>query len=144
MKLSEEFPEFREGLMEVIFNDRPYLVSDDSKKFAYQIPLANFKKGFDFYELNRARDGRVYFTIVTMVGFRTICETNSEYISSDLDPDSWRTVIINTIMSHFELEEYVALKRGYVKSRKSTNHKGTGCLLSWIFLSLSVLWLITK
>src|SRR5690606_17883750 len=121
MKLQIEYPNYTSGLMFIIEDKRPYCVSNDKSKLAYQIPLANFKKGFDFYELNRAKDGSVFFTIVTMVGFKTICETNSNYFYNDLSALEWQKEIFNIVFRHFSKEEYLALKKGYIKSRSAKN-----------------------
>ncbi|WP_417861356.1 hypothetical protein [Winogradskyella sediminis] len=115
MKTSQEYPNFQKALLHIIADKNPYCVSNDNKKLAYQIPLGNFKRGFDFYELNRAKDGSIYFTIVTMVGFKTICETNSKYHQYDLPFDLWVKEILNVVIIHFQKPEYVVTKRGSIK-----------------------------
>lgn len=130
MKLQFIYPNFEQALMYVIEDKNPSCVSNDKSKFAYQIPLRNFKNGFDFYELNRAKDGSVYFTIVTMVGFKTICETNSIYFSDDLPVEDWQNEIFNNVFEHFNKEEYLALTKGYIKSNRANNQKKTsGCVM---------------
>ena len=90
MKIQEEYSNFEKGLLFLIGDKHPTLASNDSKKLSYFISLANFKNGFDYYELTRLSDGGVYFSIVTMLGFKTS-------------------------MNHFNKEQYQALKKGYVK-----------------------------
>ncbi|NRB58312.1 MAG: hypothetical protein HRU50_00050 [Winogradskyella sp.] len=119
MKLSEKYPNFKRAVNEVIQGKGASMVSDDSRKLAYQVPLANFKTAYDFYELNPAKDGRVFFTIVTMKGLRTICETNSMYFSKDMTSMDWQKLIYDCAFKHFAKEEYQALKLGYVKVKSS-------------------------
>lgn len=132
MKISLQYPNFKEGLMYVISDKHPHLGSDDNKKFAYQIQLANFRMGCDFYELNRAKDGGVYFSLVTMVGMKIICETNSNYRYRDMSIEDWRDEISFITLTHFNKEEYQALKKGYVKK------KGNGCLGMLVFIPLLI------
>lgn len=142
MILKEEYKNYLEALLFVIGDKRPYCVSNDKSKLAYQIPLANFKRGFDFYELNRAKDGSVFFAIATMVGFKTICETNSKYHYNDMSVLDWQKEIFDNSFKHFNKEEYLALKKGYIKSGRATNQKkGSGCI--FLFLSIMVLISIT-
>lgn len=133
MKLQTEYPNFLSALLLIIDDKIPYRVSNDSTKLAYQIPLKNFKRGFDFYELNKSKDGSVFFSIVTMVGFKTICETNSNYIYNDLSVTDWQNEIFNLVFKHFSKEEYIALKKGYIKKGKSARVNEPQVLKNEIF-----------
>jgi len=117
MKIIQGYPNFYEALMFVIGDKYPSCVSNDRKKFAYQIPLRNFRRGFDFYELNLAKDGNVFFTIATMVGFKTVCETNSNIHNYDLSISQWQKEIFNISLFHFNKDEYVVMKRGSIKKQ---------------------------
>ncbi len=119
MKISEEYQNFLPALMFVIGDKNPYPVSNDKTKLAYQIPLRNFKRGFDFYELNKAKDGSVFFTLFTIVGFKTICQTNSNYHYRDMSVTDWQKEIFDIGFEHFYKEEYVALKKGYIKTGRT-------------------------
>ena len=128
MKIKEEFPNYLPALMFYIGDKNPVKSSDDSKMISYFIPLRNFKKGFDYYELTRQRDGGVFFSIVTMLGFKTLLRTDTQIIYGDLSEIEWQKLIGDYSNKHLMREEYQALKRGYVK-------KGGGCLTS-IFVGL--------
>ena len=130
MKLQIEYPNYTSALMFFIADKNPVLTSNDSKIFSYFIPLSNFKKGFDYYELTSHKSGGVYFSIVTMLGLKTIVRTNSDIYSYDLDERKWNDIIYSATMNHFHKEEYIALKQGYVKKRNS------GCAGLLVFLIL--------
>tara|TARA_B100001146_G_scaffold225178_2_gene247300 strand:+ start:21090 stop:21689 length:600 start_codon:yes stop_codon:yes gene_type:complete len=117
MKLIHNYPHFYEALKYVVSDKNPQCVSNSKKKFALQIPLANFYKGFDFYELNLSKDGGVYFTIVTMVGFKTICETNSKSVKTNFSIIEWQKCILDIALTHFNKVEYVVMKRGSIKKK---------------------------
>jgi hypothetical protein len=51
MKLQHQFPNYDSALNDIIGNKYPVLTSNDSKKLSYFLCLANFKKGYDYYEL---------------------------------------------------------------------------------------------
>jgi hypothetical protein len=77
-----------------------------------------------------------------MVGFKTICETNSIYHYNDMSVLDWQKEIFDNTFKHFNKEEYLALKKGYIKSGRATNQKkGSGCI--FLFLSIIVLVSIT-
>lgn len=137
MKLKDRFPNFTPGLMYFIEDKNPVLASNDSKLYSYFIPLANFKKGFDYYELTPHSSGAVYFSITTMLGFKTIAKTTSELYTQDLNQTEWAKIVGDTSNKHFFREEYLALKRGYVKE------KG-GCFGSILLTTLIILLLVTQ
>src|SRR5690554_3555562 len=118
MKLSEKYPNFRAALLFLIGDKNPVLASNGSKKLSYFIYLANFEKGFDYYELDRLPNNKVRFSIVTMIGFRTVLQTSSAMYEFDLTENEWFDIIYKTTMHHFRKEEYTALKHGYVKKTK--------------------------
>lgn len=134
MKIKDEFPNFKKGLLFFINDKGPVLASDDSKKISYFIPLKNFNKGFDYYELTRLNNGNVYFSIVTMLGFKTIVQSDSEIFSEDLSESEWGNLIFQISINHFNKEEYLALKNGYVKK------KSGGCMIGLLtILGLAIL-----
>lgn len=133
MKLQEEYPNFEKGLLFLIGDKYPVLASNDSKKMSYFISLANFKKGFDYYELTRLSNGGVYFSLVTMLGFKTIVQTDSGIFYNDISESEWISITTNISMNHFNKEEYIALKKGYVKK------KSKGCLNSIAVIILFLL-----
>ena len=138
MKLSNNFPNYRLGLMDLI-HDKPIMdKSDDKMKIMHQLPLASSKKAFDFYELNNLNNGNVYFEIVTMNGFRSIVKTRTDLISNDLERHEWFDLISKTAIKHFSKEEYQALKHGYVKQSKS----GCSVLLSLVLLVLANVFIL--
>lgn len=122
MKISREYPNYASSLLFFIEDKQPVLASDDTKIFSYFIPLANFRKGFDYYELTRHKNGGVYFSLVTMLGFKTIVRTDSEIYYDDLAESTWTKEIGRLAIQHFGKEEYLALKKGYVKK------KSGGCM----------------
>ncbi|MBA6153937.1 hypothetical protein [Gelidibacter maritimus] len=130
MKIKDKFPNYTPSLMFYIRDKNPVLCSNDSILYAYFIPLANFKKGFDYYELKPHKSGGVYFSLATMIGFRTILTTESRLFQNDISEREWAQVIGEITTTHFLREEYRALSRGYVK-------KGGGCfstvLLTFFF-----------
>lgn len=130
MKISQEYPNFAEAIAFIANGLGESKVSDDSIKFAYQVPLRNFKKGFDFYEISRSKDGGVYYSIVTMLGFKTVCQTDSKFYYADEDFNDFSNEIFAINLRHFQKEEYVALKKGYVKKSNS------GCASSILLFSL--------
>ena len=128
MKISQEYPNLAKAIVFVASEKGESKVSDDSIKFAFQVPLRNFNKGFDFYEITRENNGGVYYSIVTMLGFKTICQTNSKVYSFDKSVNEFANDIMDINYKHFQKEEYLALKKGYVKKNNS------GCLSSAILL----------
>jgi len=136
MKLQTEYQNYMSALMFFIADKRPVLASNDSKILSYFIPLKNFKKGFDYYELVRLPNGMVNFRIVTMLGLKIKVQTDSEFINHDLSEEEWNKLIYGLTMTHFYKEEYLALKKGYVK-------KGGGCfsimVLGFFISSLLIL-----
>ena len=134
MKIRDEYPNYMSALFFYIGDKNPILVSNDSKKLSYFISLANFKKGFTYYELDKNFDGSVSFTLATMLGFKTIVKTTSKSISSDLSEYDWNTCIHEISMQHFMTEEYRALKKGYVKKGKGS----VGCM--FVFISICLLF----
>ena len=126
MKLSQEYPNFLTQLDFFINDKHPVLASNDSKKLSYFIPLPNFKKGFDYYELDRMPDGGVKFSLVTMLGFKTIVQTSTDVFYEDLSNKEWNDGIFKTTMAHFGKEEYIALKHNYVKKGQNSS----GCMLT--------------
>ena len=137
MKLQHEYPNYQQAVSFIIDDKNPVLACNDSKQLCYFIPLKNFEKGFDYYALNRTDDGDVYFSIETLLGLKTIARTSSNYINSDLTKTEWIDVIYDTTMIHFNKEEYVALKHGYVK--KDSRGCATSILLILVlslFISL--------
>ncbi len=129
MKLKDRFPNFTPGLMYFIEDKNPVLAANDSKLYSFFIPLANFKKGFDYYELKPHSNGAVYFSITTMLGLKTIATTTSELYTEDLSLTEWGNIVGSTANKHFFREEYQALKRGYVPN------KG-GCMSSVLLTTL--------
>jgi|GEM_PF-1619672 len=119
MKLSEQYPDYKQGLFYLIGNKSPMMGSDDSKLLSYCIGLKNFSKGFDFYELRRLNKGGVQFSLVTMLGFKTIVETTTPIINQDLEESEWSKLIFKISTVHFTKEEYRALKMGYIKKTSS-------------------------
>ena len=136
MSLQTEYPNYSRALEFIIRDKNPVKGSDDAKQISYYIPLRNFKKGFDFYELNRSQLG-VRFKVATMLGFKTVVYTETVIITADKSYQEWIDLILNTTISHFNKEEYQALKKGYVK--KSSN---AGCLglilLITVIISISL------
>lgn len=130
--IRELFPNYEKGLLQLIY-DKPFKKSSGgNKKIIYQLPLASTNKGFDFYELNKMYNGRAYFEVVTMLGFKTVLKTKSELVEEDLSPEEWLKLIVSTTMQHFTKEEYQELKKGYVK----VNSRGCFVLAS-LFIILS-------
>ena len=120
MKLSLECPSFKPAVEFWLEGKNYSLVSDDSKKISFMIPLASHKKGFDYYELDNINGG-VVFSLVTMLGFKTIKKSSSKIINEELSYDDWRYKIEEIMGSHLRSEEYQALKKGYAKT-------SSGCL----------------
>ncbi|RRQ49814.1 hypothetical protein DZC72_04285 [Maribacter algicola] len=136
MKLSESYPNYTKGLMDLI-HDKPIMdKSDDKMKIIHQLPLRTSKKAFDYYELNKLNNGSVYFEIVTMNGFKTIVRTRTEIIERDLSREEWFDLISRKALEHLSKEEYRAFLNGYVKQGKG----GCSILLS-LFLIFSCLLL---
>ena len=115
MKLQHQFPNYDSALNDIIGNKYPVLSSNDSKKLSYFLCLANFKKGFDYYELDRHRNGAISFSLITVLGFKTIVSTSVPIENKDMEYDEWNKLIMKTAMAHFQKEKYRALKEGYVK-----------------------------
>ena len=128
MKISQEYPNLAKAIAFVASEKGESKVSDDNIKYAYQVPLRNFKKGFDFYEITRSKNRGVYYSIVTMLGFKTICQTDSKLYIIDEDFSNFTNEILAINLRHFQKEEYLALKKGYVKKTNS------GCLGSVLLL----------
>tara|TARA_R110001583_G_scaffold125021_6_gene276489 strand:- start:696 stop:1115 length:420 start_codon:yes stop_codon:yes gene_type:complete len=137
MKIQEEYSNFEKGLLFLIGDKHPTLASNDSKKLSYFISLANFKNGFDYYELTRLSDGGVYFSIVTMLGFKTIVQSDSQIFTYDISENEWNSLIFKISMNHFNKEQYQALKKGYVKKESK------GCMNSIAFVILFILGVIS-
>jgi len=136
MTLQLEYPNYNKALLALVGDKNPILASNDNKILSYFLPLRNFKKGFDYFELTRHRNGGVYFNVVTMLGLRTIIKTESEIHYNDYSEMEWIDIIHDIKMTHFMAEEYKALKSGYVKK------KGNGCLgvlLMILLLSITLL-----
>jgi len=133
VKIKDRFPNFSLGLMYFIEDKNPISGLNDSKRYSFCIPLANFKKGFDFYELILHPSGGAYFSIATMIGFKTIITTTSELYTQDLTQTEWTKIVGNTSNKHFFREEYQALKKGYTKE------KG-GCMSSLLFSALVLIY----
>ena len=102
MKISDEYPNLAQAIAFVASEKGESKVSDDSIKFAYQVPLRNFKRGFDFYEINKGKNGGVYYTIVTMLGLKTVCETNSEVYHFDKSVNEFANEIMDLNLQHFQ------------------------------------------
>lgn len=115
MKLQSEYPNYQQAISFIIDDKNPVLACNDSKQLCYFIPLKNFKKGFDYYELNKIDNGGACFSIVTTLGLKTVAKSNSPIIYNDLSKNEWIDLIFDVTMIHFNKEEYVALKHGYVK-----------------------------
>lgn len=140
MKLSQEFPNFYSELLFFISDKNPVLASDDAKKLSYFICLSNFKAGYDYYELDRISNDLVRFSLITTIGIKTVVQTNSDLIPTDLSKDIWNDIIYRTALKHFGKEEYVALKNNYVK--KTNNY--SGCVLTLLlFVTCTSLIFIT-
>ncbi|MEZ7494428.1 hypothetical protein QO206_02955 [Leeuwenhoekiella aequorea] len=122
MTLRDKFPNYSSALEFSISDKNPIKGSDDANQISYYIPLKNFKKGFDFYELNRSQFG-IRFKVTTMLGLKTVVYTETVIITADKSYQEWIDIILKTTINHFNKEEYQALKKGYVK--KSSN---AGCL----------------
>ena len=116
MRIKDEFPNYLPALMFYIGDKNPVKSSDDNKVLSYFLGLKNFKKGFDYYELTRTKDGCVFFSVVTMLGFKTILKTETQI--------EWQKLIGNYSNSHLMKEEYRALAQGYVKKGGGSS----GCL----------------
>lgn len=140
LKLSEQFKNFKTGLMSLIEDKNPAKGSDDNKTISYYLGLANKTKAFDFYELVRTNNNGAYFRIHTMNGFKTIAETNSKTIYQDLTSDEWFNLIYNTSMNHFFKEEYKLFKSGYIKE-KSGGCFGVLLAISFALCIISVIFL---
>tara|TARA_R100000306_G_C4381643_1_gene145145 strand:- start:12920 stop:13336 length:417 start_codon:yes stop_codon:yes gene_type:complete len=138
MKIQDEYPNYMPALFFYIGDKNPVLASNDSKKLSYFICLANFKKGFTYYELDKNFDESVSFSLVTMLGFKTIVKTTSKPIFSDLNEYDWNTCIHEISMQHFMTEEYKALKKGYVKKGKGS----VGCMFTLISICILAYTLI--
>lgn len=137
MKLQHEYPNYQQAISFIIDDKNPVLACNDSKQLCYFIPLKNFKKGFDYYELNKTDDNGVYFSIVTTLGLKTVAKSNSSIIYNDLSKNEWIDLIFDVTVMHFNKEEYVALKNGYVK--KDSGGCATSILLILVlsfFISL--------
>ncbi|QNM85979.1 hypothetical protein H9W90_02375 [Polaribacter pectinis] len=135
MKISTKYPNFKEALLFFI-NDKNYsLVSDDSIKLSFMIPLSSHKLGYDYYELNPTSNGGVIFEVVTTLGLKTIKKTSSPIINNDLSSKEWENIIFTLVMKHFSSEEYLALKNGYTK----TNVGCFGVLLFFTLLLTQIL-----
>lgn len=129
MKLKHEFPNYDLALNDIIGNKVPVSSSNDSKTLSYFLCLANFKNGFDYYELDRHNNGNISFSVVTMLGLKTVVTTSVPVENEDMTYEDWNRLIMKTSMNHFAKEEYQALKNGYVK--KSSN---AGCMGVLAFL----------
>ncbi|TXD46045.1 hypothetical protein [Polaribacter sp. IC073] len=129
MKISTMYPNFKPAVKFWLDGKNYSLVSDDSKKVSFMIPLASHKKGFDYYELDNVNGG-VVFSLVTMLGFKTIKKSSSKIINDELPYDDWRYLIDEVMSPHLRSEEYQALKKGYAKT-------STGCfgMLAVLFIS---------
>lgn len=130
MTLKQEYPNYNNAILTLIGDKNPIIASNDNKILSYFLPLRNFKKGFDYFELTRHKNGGAYFSVVTMLGLRTIVKTESEIYFQDNSVMEWIDIIHDTKMTHFMTEEYQALKSGYVKK------KGNGCLGVFFILIL--------
>lgn len=130
MKIQTEYPNYNKAILALIGDKNPILASNDNMILSYSLPLRNFKKGFDYFELTRHQNGGVYFSTVTMLGLRTIAKTESEIYFNDYSEMEWIDIIHDIKMTHFMTEEYQALKSGYVKK------KGNGCLGVFFMLIL--------
>lgn len=128
-RLRDEYPNYYNAIEFIIGDKNPNKGSDDEKQLSYFICLKNFKKGFDFYELNRSQLG-VRFKVATMLGLKTVVYTETVIITADKSYQEWIDIILKTTINHFNKEEYLALKKGYVK--KSSN---AGCL-GFLFSSI--------
>lgn len=133
LKLSNQFKNYKSGLMSLIEDKNPAKGSDDNKTISYYLGLANKTKAFDFYELVKAKDNGAFFRIHTMNGFKTIVETNSEIVYKDLTSQEWFDLIYKTSMKHFFKEEYKLFKSGYVKE------KSGGCFGVLLFMSFVII-----
>jgi len=136
MTLKQEYSYYNKAILALIGDKNPVVASDDNKILSYFLPLRNFKKGFDYFELTRHKNGGVYFNVVTMLGLRTIVKTESEIYFRDCSEMEWIDIIHNIKMAHFMTEEYQALKSGYVKKKDSGC---LGTLIVLILLSISLL-----
>lgn len=132
MKIQNEYPNYTTVLFFFIEDKNPVLASNDSKIYSYFISLKNSKKGYDYYELTKHSNGGVFFSVVTMLGLKTIVRTNSEVYFDDLSEYEWNTLIHKITMEHFFKDEYLALKKGYSKKSR------VGCIIVFIFLTLIV------
>ncbi|WP_445749622.1 hypothetical protein [Polaribacter sp.] len=119
MKLSHLFPNFYQAMsIYMIENNYNYSIpSDDSRKLSFMIPLDSHRKGFDYYEIDRLKNGYV-FSVVTVLGLKTINQTRSKIVVVDLSLDNWLIIINDVVTNHFLSEEYLALKNGYIKTDK--------------------------
>ena len=131
MKIIEHFPNYSGGLRYFIGDKNPVLASNNSKVYSYYVPLANFKKGFDFYELKQHHSGAVYFRVATMLGLKTILQTDSQLVRTDMSVEDWARLVSEISISHFRREEYQALRSGYVK-------KESGCFGSFLLSGLII------
>ena len=114
----------------VLEGKKKVLGSDDKKSLTYFIPLANFKKGFDYYDFKKDTNGNVFIEIETMLGLKSVIKTYSPHFETDLTHHQWVDIIFKTATEHFNKEEYVALKKRYVK--KASNN--SGCMLTLLLL----------
>lgn len=134
MKLEHEYPNYISAIRNVHKSRNLVRGSSVSNKIMHQIPLASINNGFDFYELERTANGNVCFQVLTMSGFRTLVSTYSSVISHDLSVSQWEEFIMDVAMKHFMKEEYIALKKGYVKKSSS------GCFgMALVLVSVTVI-----
>lgn len=130
MKLSDEYPNYYEAIQFILDGKNAVKGSDDKKLLNFYVPLANFKKGFDYYDLKKDVNGNVFIEIETMLSFKPVVKTTSSHFNQDFSSNEWVDIIFRTSMEHFNKEDYIALKKGYVN--KASNN--SGCVLSLIIL----------
>lgn len=136
MKLQNEYPNYQQAISYLIDDKNPVQACNDSKQLCYYIPLSNHKSGYDYYEFNRTSDGGVYFSIYTLLELKTVVKTNSFPINGDLSKHAWIDIISDITLSHFNKEEYVALKHKYIK-KESGGCAGSIALFFIITLCLA-------
>jgi hypothetical protein len=140
MKLEQLYPNYISAINNVIGNKNPVKADNSLNKISHFLSLANFKNGFDYYELDRLPSGDITFSIITMLGLKTIVTTTLKLPlkNNDIGLYDWADIIQNTAISHFRKEEYIALKKGYTKKGENTGCIGIIAIIAPIVLSLII------
>lgn len=127
MKMLTKFPNFQQVIESYLTDDDYSIPLSTTDKLSYMRVLPFNKKGLTYYELDKIHNGCIQFSVVTVLGFKTIRQDSSKCISDDISIQEWIKVLGELTDNHIESEEYQSFLGGYTKAK-------SGCSAVFFFI----------